>query len=242
MSSIIVPSDASASSADCGRNPTIAMFQRTLGDQAESSRPTTDVSDMIVPFQRDRLPSTPWKNGGGLTREIVRRPEDAQMDDFTWRVSLAELSADGPFSRFEGIDRVIVLLSGAGVHLQSDEDSTNHMLDTPLMPFAFAGESAISASLIGGASSDFNVMTRRGSTKADVRIVRAPERLDVSAAGVLFAARGTWSGRTAESTYSLPENAGIWWDGESLTWDVVPESAGALIAVRIIQALKRSAH
>jgi environmental stress-induced protein Ves len=210
------------------------MFQRTLGNQAESSRSTIDLCGMVIPFQRDQLPSTPWKNGGGLTREIVRRPADAQMDDFTWRVSLAEISADGPFSRFEGIDRMIVLLSGAGVHLRSAEDSANHTLDTPLVPFAFAGESAISASLIGAASSDFNVMTRRSSANADVRIVRASEQLDVSEAGVLFAARGTWSARTGGATYSLLENGGIWWDGEPLTWELAPEQpAAALIAVRV---------
>src|SRR5262245_29949008 len=150
---------------------------------------------MRIRFDRDQLTPTPWRNGGGLTREIVRMPAGSQMDDFSWRASIAEVSASGPFSAFEGVDRVIVLLSGAGVRLRSTDGAVDHMLDTPCEPFAFAGESAISASLIAGASSDFNVMTRRDTATADVRVLRAAARLDASRAGVLFAAQGAWSVR-----------------------------------------------
>ncbi|MGH7617320.1 MAG: HutD family protein, partial [Gemmatimonadaceae bacterium] len=88
--------------------------------------------------------------------------------------------------------------------------------------------------LIGGASSDFNVMTRRGSTKADVRIIRGVERLGASRAGVLFAAQVAWSVQSGDATYSLRENAGVWWADQSLTWDLAPERAVAsLIAVRV---------
>ena len=188
-------------------------------------------------FQRDRLVTTPWKNGGGLTREIVRVPADSRIDDFTWRVSLAEVSADGPFSTFIGVDRVIVLLSGGGVHLLSTDGGINYRLDTPLEPFAFAGECNISASLVSGASSDFNVMTRRHSAKSDVRVLRSIERLDASEAGVLYVARGAWSVRTDDTDYSLPENGGVWWDDESLVWDLVPVHAtGAMIVVRIARS------
>jgi environmental stress-induced protein Ves len=156
------------------------------------------------------------------------------MDDFSWRVSIAELSAGGPFSTFEGADRVIVLLSGGGVHLRSSDATLDHRLDTPLVPFAFAGETDISASLLDGPSSDFNVMTRRGSWNADVRIIRANKRLASSSAGVVFAASGPWSVRTDDATYSLREGDGIWWNDEPLAWQLAAEQpAAALIAVRI---------
>jgi hypothetical protein len=185
-------------------------------------------------FGRDQLPATPWKNGGGLTREIVRIPLESRMDDFRWRVSIAELSADGSFSTFEGVDRVIMLLSGAGVHLGSSDGAVDHRLDTPLTPFAFAGERDISASLLGNASSDFNIMTRRGSAKADVRVVRGVERLDACPAGVLYAARGTWRARIGDADYSMTENSGVWWDEEPTAWSLVPEDGdAALIVVRV---------
>lgn len=53
---------------------------------------------MIMPFTFSSLPVTPWKNGGGETREIVSVPSpDAP---FLWRASIATLQSDGPFSAF----------------------------------------------------------------------------------------------------------------------------------------------
>ncbi len=38
-------------------------------------------------------------------------------DGFTWRASRAVISEDGPFSIFEGIERHLALLEGAGINL-----------------------------------------------------------------------------------------------------------------------------
>src|SRR5258707_14720415 len=56
----------------------------------------------------------PWKNGGGHTHEIAAHPEGAGMAAFAWRVSIAEIAQDGPFSSFPGVDRTLVLLAGNG--------------------------------------------------------------------------------------------------------------------------------
>ena len=93
----------------------------------------------IERFDRAQLVATPWKNGGGVTREIVRRPLGANMESFDWRVSIAEDSVNGEFSRFPGVDRVIVLLEGESCAL----DSVNHRVDTPLVPFSFSGDEPI---------------------------------------------------------------------------------------------------
>ncbi|HXZ10527.1 MAG TPA: HutD family protein, partial [Paraburkholderia sp.] len=63
------------------------------------------------------LVASPWKNGGGVTREVAAYPQGAGLDTFVWRVSVADVSQPGPFSRFAGIDRTLVLLSGAGMLL-----------------------------------------------------------------------------------------------------------------------------
>ncbi|NYH19335.1 HutD/Ves family protein [Paraburkholderia bryophila] len=63
------------------------------------------------------LVAAPWKNGGGVTREVAAVPEQAGLDCFVWRVSIADVAQAGPFSRFAGIDRTLVLLSGAGMLL-----------------------------------------------------------------------------------------------------------------------------
>ena len=66
-------------------------------------------------FALQDLPGTPWKNGGGITREIVCWPPGSGLDDFWWRASVATIDAAGPFSAFPGVDRTIMLLEGAGV-------------------------------------------------------------------------------------------------------------------------------
>jgi uncharacterized protein len=100
----------------------------------------------------------PWKNGGGTTRDIAVSPPGASLDTFGWRLSLAQVDRDGPFSRFDNVDRTLVLLSGA---------MTLHERDRRIdlvrnEPFAFAGERAIEATVAAGSTLDFNVMTRRG--------------------------------------------------------------------------------
>ncbi|WP_413880799.1 HutD family protein [Candidatus Aalborgicola defluviihabitans] len=59
--------------------------------------------------------ATQWRNGGGLTRELASGPAGA---DWQWRLSVAEVAADGPFSRFEGVTRWFAVLQGAGVVLR----------------------------------------------------------------------------------------------------------------------------
>ena len=67
-------------------------------------------------FDRHSLPATPWKNGGGLTREIVCMPHGGGLDSFDWRVSIAHIASNGPFSTFPGVDRVITLLENGAAH------------------------------------------------------------------------------------------------------------------------------
>ena len=120
---------------------------------------SSDMPDLHL-FDRRTLEAMPWKNGGGVTREIVCQPPGAGLDAFDWRVSIAHIASDGPFSRFEGVDRVITLLEGAGVQLSSDDGMVAHRLATAWQPFAFAGEAAIDSRLIDGPWDDFSVMTQ----------------------------------------------------------------------------------
>jgi environmental stress-induced protein Ves len=193
-------------------------------------------SSRIDSFDIASLPATPWKNGGGTTREIVRVPAGADLDAFDWRVSIAELLVDGSFSSFAGIDRVIVLLEGAGIHMRSRDRAIDHRLATPFVPFVFSGDQPIDATLIVGQSRDFNVMTRRLHVRADVRVLRDHEKLPESESGLLFAARGRWRAQAASGrrVFSFAPGAGVWWDRHPLAWDLSPSDAdNALIAVSI---------
>jgi hypothetical protein len=135
-------------------------------------------------------PARPWKNGLGRTRELAVAPPGAGMDDFLWRVSVAEVDSAAPFSTFPGIDRTIVLLDGAGFTMTLD-DSRTHALTEPFAPFVFPGEARVDVVLAGGATRDFNLMTRRGQVRGQVDVWRAPADAVLRPQTVLlYAARG----------------------------------------------------
>lgn len=103
----------------------------------------------------------PWKNGGGSTTEIAVFPEAAGLDEFDWRISMATVAADGPFSCFPGVDRTLAVLSGAGIEL-SIEDQPPVRLETTSEPLSFAGDVPTFGALVDGPILDLNVMSRRG--------------------------------------------------------------------------------
>lgn len=121
-------------------------------------------------LRADERPAVPWKNGGGLTREIASSPTGSGMADFAWRVSLADVAEPGPFSRFEGVDRIITLVDGPGMVLTVD--GTPHSVAERYVPFPFPGEADTDCRLLGGPLVDFNVMVRRGRATAQIEIVR----------------------------------------------------------------------
>lgn len=110
---------------------------------------------------------TPWKNGGGVTHEIARSDESGEPD---WRISLATIDRDGPFSDFTGYDRTIVPLDGAGFELSFD-DGRVVVLERAGVPFRFAGEGNVQCRLLGGRSRDLNAMTRRARWQHDVTAI-----------------------------------------------------------------------
>jgi environmental stress-induced protein Ves len=122
----------------------------------------------------DRKP-VPWKNGGGFTREIALHPLGATMDDFQWRVSTAEVAADGPFSRFEGVDRTLVILAGAGFDLAIG-NAPPVRLTPGSEPLAFAADTPTAATLLTGPVTDLNVMVRRGLWSAQVEYLEIATR------------------------------------------------------------------
>jgi environmental stress-induced protein Ves len=101
----------------------------------------------------------PWRNGGGWTTEIAREPA-GDHDTFDWRVSIADIARDAGFSRYEGVDRCLVLLEGAGMELRVAGAPT--LLDRRGQSIHFAGEADVDCRLLDGPTRDLNVFTRRG--------------------------------------------------------------------------------
>lgn len=105
-----------------------------------------------------------WKNDGGWTTELARDPAGDQ--DFRWRVSIAEIERDGPFSAFPGVERDLILLDGEGIEL--DVDGAAQRLTRRFERVRFAGEARVDCRLLAGPTRDFNVMARRDAVRAEV--------------------------------------------------------------------------
>jgi environmental stress-induced protein Ves len=110
--------------------------------------------------------ATPWKNGGGVTREVAAWPPGAGFDDFDWRVSMAEVAADGPFSTFPGVERTLAVLEGR-LRL-AVEDRRQIILSAETAAVAFPGEAAVHAVVEAGPVLDLNLMSRRGKVTAQL--------------------------------------------------------------------------
>ncbi len=136
----------------------------------------------------DRV-ATPWKNGGGITREVAIWPPNSKFDDFDWRISIAEVREPGPFSVFEGIDRTMAILSGL-LELRLPDRAV--ALDPACEPFAFAGDVPCEGIPLSGPVTDLNVMVRRGRATARVtRFQSATETVAEPRAVLVATARTT---------------------------------------------------
>ena len=95
-----------------------------------------------------------------MTAEVAVHPPGSAFDGFDWRISMADVAGDGPFSRFPGIDRTLVLAQGRDLTLTIDGRS--HRLAEPGDLLAFSGEAETLGSLRHGPIRDINIMSRRG--------------------------------------------------------------------------------
>lgn len=113
-------------------------------------------------YQRTR-----WKNDGGWTTEIASRADEGRGEGFLWRVSIAEIETDGPFSVFPGVQRDLLMLAGNGMDLDIN-DQPPHRLAQRFQHIRFQGEDTINCRLLAGPTRDFNVMAQRDSVAAEV--------------------------------------------------------------------------
>lgn len=110
----------------------------------------------------------PWANGLGVTADVFLSPTDSA--EWTWRLSIADVSDDLPFSFMPGIDRHIVVAQGAGMGLTIDGAAEVRM-DRTTPALSFAGESVTTCRLLDGPIADLNLMIRRGRAVGALSVV-----------------------------------------------------------------------
>ncbi|MFL4475333.1 HutD family protein [Paeniglutamicibacter sp. MACA_103] len=116
----------------------------------------------------------PWRNGGGVTRQIASGklgvsgfPDSVSGDEWDWRLSIADVESEGPFSAFVGMTRILTVIEGEGLAITID--GAGQVLER-YRPLRFDGGSATSATLPFGPIRDFNLMTRTGTVTGHVSI------------------------------------------------------------------------
>ncbi|WP_300655044.1 HutD family protein [Pseudomonas sp.] len=134
-------------------------------------------------------PRMPWKNGAGSTLEIARDQGEG-LEEFGWRLSIADIAESGGFSAFTGYQRVITVLEGEGMCLQVDGVASRPLL--PFDPFAFAGDSRVECQLLAGAIRDFNLIyaPQRYSARLQWLALERSQRLFTSATTLLLFCAG----------------------------------------------------
>ncbi|HET9348929.1 MAG TPA: HutD family protein [Arthrobacter sp.] len=116
------------------------------------------------------LKAHPWRNGGGVTRELASHPAAAGWD---WRVSIADVSKAGDFSAYPGMDRVLTVVEGELLLLSVD--GAEHPLEK-YRPFRFSGDAAATGALPTGDIRDLNVITRQGVFKGYTSIIELSKK------------------------------------------------------------------
>jgi len=150
--------------------------------------------------------SQPWRNGGGVTRPLHVSPRG---DRWQVRVSVADVSANGPFSRFPGVQRWFAVLDGAGVVLTIG--STEHPLDVASDAFSFRGDVAVRCRLVDGPTRDLNLMLN-GVPGSMRRVVAAEAwRPEGRECGLYATTAGRCDATTPDEDAPMPAHALRWW-------------------------------
>ena len=172
----------------------------------------------------------PWRNGLGTTTEIAVEP--AADGRFHWRLSIADVAQSGPFSSFDGYDRTIAVVAGAGMRLAVAGRPTV-LIDRESAPYDFPGDAATDCGLIDGPIRDFNLIVDRATARGRVVGLRAAQSVALDGGTALLHA--LMGGFTVDAgplgAWVVPEGDTLRLDGVTGTIDIDgPDDGRALLA------------
>jgi uncharacterized protein len=139
----------------------------------------------------------PWANGRGQTVEMIRQNDINGA--ILYRLSLATVAEDGPFSVFPGLNRNLTVIEGPGFDLIGEQVQRAD----PMRPVAFAGDIPLAATRVTAPSRDFNVMADR-TLRITVNVGTMPDTPPVpDALHFYFALGATKVGNVSLARYDL---------------------------------------
>jgi uncharacterized protein len=172
----------------------------------------------------------PWKNGLGMTREVANA--HGTNGTMLWRISLATVDRDGPFSDFAGYKRIIMLLEGKGMTLDFGVHGSA-VMDTPFVPVAFDGAWPTSATLHDGPTRDLNVVTSAERASGAVALLEpAKATADLAPSHgvtVLYVLRGTAEARVGGERWAMAAGEALRLDGAGQTGTLAGNGKDTLV-------------
>jgi uncharacterized protein len=150
-----------------------------------------------------------WLNGGGWW---------PNQDDWEWRLSVADIEQDGPFSALPGVDRTIALLQGTGFGLSATGHPRKDIV-RQYEPFDFRGDEPTSCTLIDGPVQDLNLMVRRTAAPRRLRFVEVVDAIELRSfeVAIVLSGRAHVGGHTLSRLDAILPNGGSRTVGRSLT-------------------------
>jgi environmental stress-induced protein Ves len=162
---------------------------------------------MFTIIHPQQFKTLPWKNGKGETIELAIN-DNANLNNFEWRISMASVVEDGVFSDFSGYMRNLILIEGKGLNLQHDHnhiDKLNNLLEVA----TFDGACSTVGNLHDGAITDFNVITAKEKYRTKVSTYFHKTKIEIKPRTMCF-------------IYSLSGNTIFSIDGNTFN-EVLPE-------------------
>jgi len=144
----------------------------------------------------------PWANGRGTSYEIAS--DRNAVGEWTWRLAMAPVNEDGPFSRIECVNRSLAVVEGAGMLLFVDRKKLQCL---PMQVVRFRGDAITEAALTDGPIMDINLMVRRKESDGEMAIVSDAGLLN--GASIVVAVGGSAQLNSGDSTINLERHDSI---------------------------------
>ena len=167
----------------------------------------------------------PWANGRGTSYEIASDRNEA--GEWTWRLAMAPVNEDGPFSRIECVNRSLAVVDGAGMLLSVDRKKLQCL---PMQVVRFRGDAITEATLTDGPIMDINLMVRRKEADGEMAIVSNAGLLN--GASIVVALGGSAQVKCGDSTYDLERHDSLL-ECDAETVSLVSGSVCAILVKRL---------
>lgn len=138
-------------------------------------------------IRRSSLREGRWRNGMGVSWDIAS--EASGVEDFGWRLAIARIDADVPFSLYPEVDRVFTLIAGKGLTLDFD-GRPPLAVERLFVPHPFACDIPAFCRLRDGPCHALNLFTRRGQWSVAVDVLSSGAEISHDGPILLFALQG----------------------------------------------------